>query len=497
MTKIALGEFAQESHSFSPVPGSWSQFSAGHIVRGAEVISRFQGTRTAIAGALDVASSRAVEVVPLMVCFATSAGPIAQPVFNSLLHETLERLRLSLPVDGVLMALHGATLAEEEDDATGRVLEAIREIVGPDVPIAASLDLHANVTRRMVKAADILVGYKTFPHVDMYETAAAAASLLLDLIAGSIRPITALRRLPMILPGENGKTTAGPFAEVMRRAIQLEDQPNILSVSVFSVQPWLDLPDVGCSVLVTTDGNAAAAELAADRLADLFWTRRHEFDVSLTPLAEAIEQALRAEWGPIIFSDSADAPSSGAPGDGTAVLRALLEANVQVETLLNIVDSPAVEAAIRAGVGETVALTVGARSTTLFGEPVDVTGRVRLISDGAFRHKGPGFHGAEFQRGRTVVLAIDSIYLQIMERPVIQWDAELYRSVGLEPRDAQIVVVKSPAGFRADYEPFAKAIFNVDVPGICNPNLRSFPWKRIGRPCFPLDEITDWRPKSG
>jgi microcystin degradation protein MlrC len=432
-----------------------------------------------------------------MACFATSAGPIVQPVFETLLHEMLEHLHSSLPVDGVLMELHGAMLAEEEDDATGRVLEAIREMVGPDVPIAGSLDLHANVTRRMVEAADILVGYKTFPHVDMYETAATATSLLLDLIAGSIRPVTALRRLPMILPGENGKTTAGPFAEVMQQAILLEEQADILSVSAFSVQPWLDLPDVGCSILVITDGNAALAEQAADQLADMFWTRRHAFDVSLTPLPEAIEQALCAACGPIIFSDSADAPSSGAPGDGTAVLRALLEADVQVETLLNIVDPPAVEDAIRAGVGETVTLTVGARSSTLFGEPIEVTGRVRLISDGAFRHKGPGFHGAEFQRGRTVVLQIGSIYLQIMERPVIQWDAELYRSVGLEPRDARIVVVKSPAGFRADYEPFARAIFNLDLPGICSPNLRSFPWKRIGRPCYPLDDITDWRELSG
>ena len=493
MTKIAIAQYAQESHSFSPVPGSWSQFQAGHVLRGSALIDHYQNTRTAISGAIDVTRPENVELVPLMGCFATSAGPLAQDVFDSLLSEMVERLRSALPVEGVFIELHGAMLAEHDDDATALVLEAFRAVVGPNVPIAGTLDLHANVTARLAQAADILVGYKTFPHVDMYETATRAAQLLLDLIAGRSRPAIVLRRLPMILPGENGKTTEGPFAEVMQQAIDAETEPGILSVSVFSVQPWLDVPDVGCSVLVMTDGDVVLASEKADQLADNFWARRHAFAVDLVPLTEAVERASSAEHGPIILSDASDAPSSGAPGDGTAILRALLEAKLQSSALINIVDLVAVEAAILAGVGETVTLSVGARSTTAFGDPVRVTGHVRLISDGAFRHKGPGFRGAEFQRGRTVVLEIGSICLQIMERPVIQWDAELYRSVGLEPRDAQIVVVKSPAGFRADYAHFAHDIYIVDSPGICSSNLLSFPWKRIKRPCYPLDDITDWR----
>jgi microcystin degradation protein MlrC len=493
MTSIAIGQFAQESHSFAPVLGSWAHFEAGHLLRDAELLAHFRGTRTAIGGALDVAQAQQIEVAPLMACFATSAGPLAQEVFDTLLAELVERLQSSLPVDGVLMVLHGAMLAEHNDDATGRVLAAVRDVVGPDVPLVGTLDLHANVTRHMVNSADVLVGYKTFPHVDMYETAEHGMRLLLDRIEGRITPVTALRRLPMILPGENGKTTDGPFSEVMQQAIALEQQPGLLAVSAFSVQPWFDVPDVGCSILVTTDGDAARAEHEADRLADEFWARRDDFAVEMVPLAQAIDRAVKAERGPVIFSDSADAPSSGAPGDSNAILRALLAVGVQVPSLVNIVDPEAVDAAICAGVGTIVRLHVGAKSTSLFGDPLAVTGQVRLISDGAFRHKGPGFHGAKFQRGRTVVVQIGSIYLQIMERAVIQWDAELYRSVGLEPRNARIVVVKSPAGFRADYEPFAADIMIVDAPGICSPHLKSFPWQRIRRPCYPLDDMTSWR----
>ncbi|MCZ7583638.1 MAG: M81 family metallopeptidase [Deltaproteobacteria bacterium] len=493
MTKIAIGQFAQESHSFSPIPGSWTQFEAGYVLRGPKIIAHFQGTRDAIAGALEVAGRQGTDVVPLMACFATSSGPILQDVFDSLLDELLDRLRAVLPVDGVFMVLHGAMLAEHDDDATGRVLEAIREVVGPEVPVTGSLDLHANVTQKMVDQANVLVGYKTFPHVDMYETAARAMQHLADLIAGTARPVTALRCLPMILPGENGRTTDGPFAEVIAQAIALESTPGVLSASAFSVQPWLDLPDVGCSVLVTTEDDPTLADREAEQLADAFWARRRAFDVQLVPIEEAIARAVVAERGPVIFSDASDAPSSGAPGDSTVILNALLEAGVNVETLINIVDPKAVDAAIRAGVGAEVTLTVGGRATAAFCAPATLTGRVRLIADGAFRFKGPGFHGVEFQRGRTTVVQAGAIFLEIMERPVVQWDPELYRSVGLEPRDARIVVVKSPAGFRAAYAPFAAEIIIVDAPGVCSSNLRSFPWKRIGRPCYPLDEIVDWR----
>jgi microcystin degradation protein MlrC len=325
--------------------------------------------------------------------------------------------------------------------------------------------------------------------VDLYETGQRGLKLLLA-ACGEARPALALRRLPMVLPAENGRTTEGPYAEVMGAAIEGARRPGVLDISVFSVQPWLDVEDVGCSVLVTTDDNAALADELADELAAMFWERRRRFEVELAPTATTIHAALASERGPWVLADSADAPSSGAPGDSTAVLELLLTANPARPCLHNIVDAPAARALAQAGVGGEVRLTIGATSGTALYRPSEVAGRVRLLSDGTFVNRGLGFQGVTFERGLTGVLQIGQVSLVVMERPVIQWDPELYRSLGLEPSHAQVVVVKSPAAFRAAYAPLAAEIHVLDAPGVCSSNLRSLPWRRVRRPLWPLDEDT-------
>jgi microcystin degradation protein MlrC len=496
VTRIAIGDFKQETNSFSPVPGDWPHFQqSGYLFRGAEVLDQLRGTAAEIGGALRVTDPRPdIEIVPLLAAgTGASAGPMRRPLFDALLSDLLSRLRAAGPLDGIYLSTHGAMVAEHLDDATGEVLQAIRDAVGPDLPMTASCDLHANVTRRMADAVNAIVGYQTFPHVDLDRAGQRAMEILLAILAGSARPTPALCRLPMVLPGENGATTEGPFAEVMREIIALESRPGILSASAFSVQPWLDLPDVGCSVVVVADGDAALARSQAERLSDLFWDRRDRFPVPRTPLREALLQALRSDRGPFILSDGPDAPSSGSTGDSTEILKALLETKFDRTALVNVVDPDAVEAAIRAGVGQTLTVSVGGRLAPDFYAPVEFTGTVRTISDGRFTHKGAAYRGVEFQRGRTIVLQSGPLFLMVMEQPALQWDPELYRSVGLEPADAQLVAVKSPTGFRAAYAPFAAEILIPDVRGIASPDLLSFPWRRIGRPIHPLDALKDWR----
>jgi microcystin degradation protein MlrC len=491
--RIALGCFMQESHSFSPVAGSWLHFGPEQLVRGPEMIRRFSGTGTELGGVLAAADQAGAEIVPLMSAVASaSSGPVQHAVFAALRDELLDRLGSAGPIDGLCMVLHGAMAAEGFEDATGEVLAALHTQIGPAIPLIATLDLHANTTAQMVAQSTALVGYHTAPHVDQYETGQRAMSLLLAVLEGRARPAVALRRLPMILPAENGRTTEGPLSEVMRQVEALAKRPEILDASAFSVQPWLDLWDVGCSVLVVADGDRGLAEAEADGLADAFWRRRHEFAVELTPTRAAIRRALESPRGPFVLADAADAPSSGAPGNSTAVLRTLLECQPERDCLLNIVDAEAVASMIAAGPGKDVTLEIGGRIAGS-DRPVQVSGRVRLIADGDFVNKGPGNRGALTHRGLTGVLQIGHIHLVVMERPVIQWDPELYRSVGLEPRDAQIVVVKSPAAFRAAYAPFAAEILLLDAPGICSPDLRSFPFKRVHRPLYPLDDVKDWR----
>jgi microcystin degradation protein MlrC len=495
--RIGIGSIVQETNSFSPVPGSRLHFPPGQVLRGDELLARRAGTRTEVGGAIDTARERGAQLVPLVAAMTSAAaGPMEAGLFHELLDELLERLRAAGPLDGLLLVLHGAMAAEGYEDATGEILRAAREAIGPDMPLVATLDLHANVTRRMAQEATAIVGYHTAPHIDLYETGARGMALLARTVAGEARPAVALRRLPMILPAENGRTTEGPYAEVMDAAIAGMRRPGVLDASVFSVQPWLDVEDVGCSVLVVGDGECAAAEALADELAALFWERRRRFAVQLAPAAETIRAALASERSPWVLADSADAPSSGAPGDSTAVLELLLAERPGRPCLHNIVDAAAVRAMAAAGVGGEVRLRIGGASGAEFSRPLDVAGRVRLLADGAFVNKGLGFQGVIFERGLTGVLQVGAVALVVMERPVIQWDPELYRSLGLEPRDAQIVVVKSPAAFRAAYAPLAAEILVLDAPGVCSPNLRALPWRRCRRPIYPLDQGTAYAERT-
>lgn len=494
--RVALGNIVQESNSFTPVPGSWDHFPPGHLLRGAAIVAQRQGTRTEVGAAIDVARAEGVELIPLLsATTSASAGPMLTEVFAALRDELVAGLRAAEPFDGALLVLHGAMAAQGYEDATGEILRAARAVVG-DRPLVATLDLHANVTARMVQHADALVGYHTAPHIDLYETGERGMRLLAHMLRGQARPAAALRRLPMIVPAENGRTTEGPYAEVMDRAIELMRRPDVLDISAFSVQPWLDVEDVGCSVVVNTDGDPALADQLADELADMFWERRHAFAVTLAPTQATIRRALEAERGPFVLADSADAPSSGAPGDSTVVLEYLVAAQPSRPCLHNIVDAAAAAKLHEAGVGAEVTLEVGGGSGVAFYKSLKVTGQVARLSDGDFTNQGAGFRGVVFRRGLTAVLQIGQIALVVMERAVIQWDPQLYRSVGLEPRDAQIVIVKSPAAFRAEYEPLAAEVAVLDAPGVCSPNLPALPWKYARRPIFPLDEVGSWRERA-
>jgi len=378
-------------------------------------------------------------------------------------------------------------MAEGADDASGELLDHVREAVGASVPIVATLDLHANVTPRMARAATALVGYHTAPHVDMYEAGETAARILLGAVRGDLRPTAALVRLPLLVPAENARHTDGPLSEVINRALAWEREGRIKHGGVFAVQPWLDAPDVGCSVYVVTDATPEDAVGYAQELASMFWERRQAFVPDLCSPDEAVRLALAGTPRRVILCDSADAPSSGSTGDNTAILKAVLDAQPREPVLLNIVDAEAAHAAARAGVGAQIRLSLGGKLAPEYAQPVTVDAYVKTISDGEFVFKGPGMRGVVHRMGLATVLSIGSIRLVVMSRGITQWDPELYRSLGLEPGDARITQVKSPAAFRAAYGGLYDEIIIVDAPGAASPNLTALPWRRLRRPIYPLD----------
>ena len=497
MHRIAMGGLYQESHSFSPAPADQAQFEAGYLLYGNDLIQTLSGLNHEIGGALSQAQNQ--EIVPLLYGATGASGmPLRQAIFDKLCQHMCQRLKDALPVDGIFLAMHGAMVAEHVPDATGHLLSQIRSLVGPTVPIVASLDLHANVTKKMVNAATALVGYHTAPHIDQSDTGSRGMALLLKILNQKASPTMAHIQIPMILPPENGRTTDGPFSEIMAQVKVLEQNPNILAASAYPVQPWMDLPEMGCSILVVANDNLPLAEQEAQNLATAFWQRRDQFTQDLFSPSNIIDQALKDPKGPYIISDSSDSPSSGAPGDSTTFLKACVDASINAKVLINILDPHAAQKAQQIGIGNSADFTLGASLSNQFYQSITFKAKVQSLSDGKFRNKGPGFHGFEFNMGLTAVLVHKGIHLVVMSQPVIQWDPELYRSQGLNPATATLTAVKSPAAFRAAYEPFAHKVLILDAPGICSPNLKTFPWQHINRPIYPLDDVSAeiWLPQT-
>jgi microcystin degradation protein MlrC len=499
MMRIALGGITHEANTFCPHVTDLDDFCARQLLRGDAILENWQSMRTEQAGALSVLTRRPdCEVVPTLLARAMSGGPVRADAFRALLDELLDRIAAARPIDAVLLVLHGAMMAEDDPDATGEMLAQVHALVGPDVPVLGTLDLHANVTARMVREATALIGYHTAPHVDMYETGQTAARVLIETVEGLITPTPALVRLPMLLPPENSTHNWGPLAEVIERGRELEREGalfagDVLHVGVYPVQPWMDTEDVASSVVVVTDGDPDLARTCAHELAELFWANRAGFVTELVPPDEAVRRALRRGSGTVVLCDSADSTTSGSTGDSTAILGALLHAAPVAETVLaNIVDPDAVARAMQAGVGATITLQVGGALSPQYYNPVALTAYVKTLSDGTFTFKGPGMRGVPHHMGRTAVLVQGGIHLAVMERGVSQWDPQLYRSLGLEPTDARIVQVKSPMAFRAAYEGIYDEVIVVAAPGAANPNLRSLNWERVPRPIYPLDLDAAW-----
>jgi microcystin degradation protein MlrC len=485
---VAIAGILQESNTFSPVKTRYQDFSP---VFGETALERHRGKATEMGGFIEVLSAARVRIAPVCAAWAITAGRMIRRDYDRLAGEFERHLARVRRPTALLFAMHGAQTAEGVDDVEGALLAIARRVLGATVPIVVTLDLHANVTRAMIEHATAIVGYHTYPHVDLYETGVKAAHLLLRTLTGNVRPAMAFRKLPMIVPAENMQTTSGPMHRLIERGKALERRGAALAVSVFGVQPWLDIEEMGGSVVVVADGAARRADATADSLAQRFWDSRHEFDVRLTPPAQAIQEALRVPGGPVVLSESSDSTGSGSPGDSTGLLRALLSARLREPVAFFMVDPDAVDRAMRAGVGRLVTMAVGGKFDRVHSRPVRVTGRVRLLSTGLWTPRARGYNtGIETSMGRAVVFDVGSIRMLIAERSTMTVDPELYRSHGIEPLDMKIVAVKSPNGFRAAYEPIAKKIFLVDTPGASTANLRTLPYTRVPRPIYPLDPNT-------
>jgi len=483
--RYAVGTVSLECNSCSPERTTLDYFRRnGYLLYGEEIWDAHRGMRNELAGFLEVCRRRGIEAVPTLAAWAVPHGLVVPAAYAELKAELLGRLRAAEPLDGVYLSLHGSMIVEGLDDPEGDLLEAVREAIG-DRPLVATLDFHGNVTARIARAADILVGYNSFPHTNLFETGQKAAELAWR-HHGRTRDLRRVFvKIPLVAPMER-MTIVGdePMVRLIRELEAAEDGERILALSAFGVQCWLDIQEMGCSVLgvARVDVVEGAREVVA-RTARAFWGLREVFtDFPFHSPEEAIRLGLASAAQPIVLNEPADNVGAGATGDSTYLLEALLRQRVVAPTYLPIVDPEAVRAAAAAGVGAEIELPVGGKLNQRFSRPVTVRGRVRTLFDGRYRYAGPMFHSVETSMGRTAVLEVGgSLFLQLTELPVWTIDPEHYRCAGLTPERAKFLVVKSQGSFKAAYEGLAKQVFYVDTPGISGSNLLRLPFQRIDR----------------
>lgn len=494
--RIAIGSIMHESHAFSPRRTRLADFESGHLLLGSDLVPFFAGTRTEPAAFLAAGEREGWQCVPLLAARATPNGLVEAEAYRGLQGELVARLQAALPVDGVLLALHGAMGAEGLPDADGDLLAAVRSVVGPDIPVIATLDMHANVTGQMVSATTALIGYQTYPHVDQYERGAEAASLMARTLRGEVRPVTARVSPPALLTSMNMRTAEGPMAALVGAARALAEEPGILAATVFGGFPYADFPECGPAAVVVADGSAERARSAARRLAREIWRRRKEFRAELLSPREAVRRAQallgRPGSGPIALVDVADNPASGGTGDTTGLLAAMLEAGFQNAAFGTLYDPESVAQAVQAGVGGTAELQLGGKSAPQFGGPLRVKATVRTLADGRFRNRGPMNHGMEIQMGRTAVVQVGGLQVVLTEFPVAPADPEAFRRVGIDPADLSVLGIKAKNHFRAGYGPFLRQILLVDAPGLATLDLSQVPYTAVRRPVWPLDPDTAW-----
>ena len=489
--RIAVGCIGHETNTFSPVVTTLDNFKKGSYHREDEVITAFRGTRTITGGFLDVAEQLNLQPIPLLWAFATPSGTVEHVAYQTLKAEFLTLLRNAGELDGVLLDLHGAMVTDELEDAEGDLIQAVRETVGATW-IVTTLDLHANITAKMAYYSDVIIGFDTYPHVDCYERGFEAGQLLFGMHERKIQPTMAYRQLPLLTAPPAQCTMKAPMTEVIKALHALETERGVVTATLSMGFPFADITDAGVSILVTTNGDMALAEVYADQFASDIWEMRTQFTFDLHTVESAIEIANQTDGKPIVLADGADNPGGGGPCDGTTILQKFIGADVQDAVIAVIADPESVAQAVGAGVGNSVQLNVGGKTDTQHGAPVALTGYVKVLSDGRFILKGPMGRGTAGNMGRTAVIQVGGVEVILTERRIQPYDAEVLRSVGIEPQTRKLIALKSAVHFRADYTPIAHQILEVDTPGVHSPNLFNYDYQKLRGPVYPLDSTVSY-----
>ena len=488
--RIAVGGFQHETNTFAPSKADYAAFAQAdswpELQSGPALLTAFTGMNVPVAGFIDAATKAGHTLLPLVWCSATPSAHVTEDAFERIAAMMLDALDGSAPFDAVYLDLHGAMVTEHFDDGEGELLARVRATIGPDIPLVASLDLHANVTPQMVAEADALIGYRTYPHVDMAETGARAAAHLDALFTGLPRQAKSMRKLDYLIPLTSQCTLIEPATHLYAHLAKIEGQMRgngrVSSASFTTGFPPVDIADCGPAVIAYADTQAAADE-AADALAAEVAAAEPRFREKLWSAREAVAYAIAnaaGGHGPIVLADTQDNPGAGGNGDTIGILAELIAQDAPRAALGVLYDPESAGTAAQAGEGARVRLALGARTGGAPGEkPIEAEFEVVRVTDGAFLATGPFYGGSRMSLGVTARLRIGGVEVVVASRKAQCADREMLRHTGIEPANLAILVVKSSVHFRADFGPMAREVLVVESPGPNIADLSKLPYKRL------------------
>jgi microcystin degradation protein MlrC len=483
MTRIAVGGFLHETNTFAPTKATYDDFVHGggwpSMTEGMQVLRVMRRINTGLAGFVDAAEDNGWELVPTIACGASPSAHVTRDAFERIVKVMIDGVASAGRLDAVYLDLHGAMVTEHLDDGEGEILARVRKAIGNDLPLVASLDLHANVTPEMVEHADALIAYRTYPHIDMAATGHACAKHVALLLQTKRRFSKAFRQLPFLIPISWQCTNDQPTKGIYDKLAALESD----AVPTLSFAPGFPAADfAGCGPSVFAYGKTQAdADAAADAIVALVESHENDFDGRIYSPDDGVRHAMelaKSATKPIIIADTQDNPGAGGDSDTTGMLRALVRNKASAATGV-IYDPQSAKAAHEAGVGATVTLSLGGKSGILGDAPYQETFVVEKLSDGKFIAPGPYFGGRDMDMGPSACLRIGDVRVVVSSHKAQLADQSMYRYVGIEPTAQAILVNKSSVHFRADFEPIAEKLLICAAPGAMPADPATLPWTRL------------------
>jgi microcystin degradation protein MlrC len=488
--RVLAARIMHETNTFSRVKTDMAAFRRRDFHLGNEIPAAYRGTRSAMGASFEAADEYGWTLIYPISASANPSGLVTREAFEELCRTTLHAARDQGPIDGALLHLHGAMVTEDYEDAEGELLIRLRKVLGPSIPIVVTLDLHANVTNAMAENA-VLIAFRTYPHIDMYERAWQGAKLLERAMKGEIKPKTVIARRPTIYGLNHGRTQSGPMAELLSRADKIEASGEALIVSICAGFSRADIHDVGPTVTVTGDGASPRLQEIAEAFMDYAWETREENSATMYSVAETVAMAKKGKSGekPLVIADYTDNPGGGGYGDATALLKGMVEAELEGVAFHAICDPEAIRIAQKNGLGKQT-LTIGGKiDPSLGGGPLTLSGEIVALANGQFIAWGPMGGGVKRDYGPSAVFRVGGIDIVLITNNGQANDLGQFTSLGIDPARYRTVAVKSMHHFRAAFEPIAREIVLVDTGSLCSEIYTPELFKKVRRPIHPLDRL--------